>query len=412
MNRRVAITGLGAIASTGATIPALWTALQCGASGIGPIGNIPTERLSARVAAEIRGFDPLAHFDSRRLALLDRAAQLALVAAREAVRDAGIDTRAAGSRGGVVLAAAIGQESYDATYKSFYGDGAGRVHPFTVPRCMPSSSTSHVSMEFGLRGPTVAMASACASANHAIGHAFHMVRAGMLDMAITGGADASIVVGFMKSWEGLRVLSPDACRPFSADRNGLVIGEGGAMFVLEAWDAAVARGAIIHAELIGSGSSADAGDITAPDTAGAASAMRAALDDAGLPPHAVDYVNAHGTGTRLNDRTEVAALRSVFGAGLDRIAVSSTKSMLGHCMTASGALELAATVLALRHGVIPPTIGFTTPDPECDIDCVPNEARTTAIDVAISNSFAFGGLNATLVVRRAPPLGASLSETS
>jgi nodulation protein E len=407
VNRRVAITGLGAIASTGATVPALWSAIQHGVSGIGPIGNIPTERLSALVAAEIRGFDPLAHFDPRRLGLLDRAAQLALVAAREAVLHAGIDTRAAGSRGGVVLGAAIGQETYDASYKSFYGDGASRVHPFTVPRIMPSGSASHLSMEFGLHGPTVALASACASANHAIGHAFHMVRAGMLDMAITGGADASIVVGFMKGWEALRVLSPDVCRPFSADRAGLVIGEGGAMFILEAWDAAVARGAVIHAELIGFGSSADAGDITAPSAAGAASAISAALEDAGLPPHAVDYVNAHGTGTRMNDRIEVAALRAVFGRGLDRIAVSSTKSMLGHCMTASGALELAATVLALRHGVIPPTIGFTTPDPECDIDCVPNEAREAAIEVAISNSFAFGGLNATLVVRRASP-----SETS
>lgn len=402
MTRRVAITGLGAIASTGATIPELWNAIRRGISGIGPIRNIPTDRLSVLAAAEIHGFEPLSHFDPRRLGLLDRATQLALVAAREAVRDAGIDTRAAGSRGGVVLGAAIGQQTYDAAYLSLYGEG-GRVHPFTVPRIMPSGSASHVSMEFGLRGPTVAMASACASANHAIGHAFHMVRAGMLDMAIAGGADASIVVGFMKGWEALRVLSPDVCRPFSADRAGLVIGEGGAMLVLvlEAWDSAVARGAAIHAELIGFGSSADANDITAPDAQGAAAAMRAALDDAGLPPHAVDYVNAHGTGTRLNDRTEVAALRAVFGAHLDRVAVSSTKSMLGHCMTASGAVELAATVLALRDGILPPTIGFTTPDPECDIDCVPNQARPASIDIAISNSFAFGGLNATLVARRA-----------
>ncbi len=401
MRRRVAITGLGAIAATGADVPSLWKSIKAGVSGVGPIRNIPTERLSARVAAEIPDFDPLKHFDPRRLALLDRAAQLALVAAREAVRDAGVDTRAAGSMGGVVLGAAIGQETNDFAYKSLYGDGANRVHPFTVPRIMPSGSASHVSMEFGLRGPTVAMASACASANHAIGHAFHMVRAGMLDLAVTGGADASIVVGVLKAWEGLRVLSPDGCRPFSAERNGLVIGEGGAILVLEAWDAAVARGAAIHAELIGFGSSADAGNITAPDAIGAAGAMRAALDDAGLPPHAVDYVNAHGTGTRLNDRIEVAALRAVFGAGLDRMAVSSTKSMLGHCMTASGALELVASVLALRDGILPPTAGFTTPDPDCDIDCVPNHARPAPIEIALSNSFAFGGLNASLIVRRA-----------
>ena len=401
MRRRVAITGLGAIAATGANVPNLWKSIKGGVSGIGPIRNIPTERLSAQVAAEIPDFDPLSHFEPRRLALLDRAAQLALVAAREAVRDAGVDTRAAGSMGGVVLGAAIGQETNDFAYKSLYGDGANRVHPFTVPRIMPSGSASHVSMELGLRGPTVAMASACASANHAIGHAFHMVRAGMLDLAVTGGADASIVVGVLKAWEGLRVLSPDGCRPFSAERNGLVIGEGGAILVLEAWDAAVARGAAIHAELIGFGSSADAGNITAPDAIGAAGAMRAALDDAGLPPHGVDYVNAHGTGTRLNDRIEVAALRAVFGSGLDRMAVSSTKSMLGHCMTASGALELVASVLALRDGILPPTAGFTTPDPDCDIDCVPNHARPAPIEIALSNSFAFGGLNASLIVRRA-----------
>ena len=404
MRRRVAITGLGAIASTGANVPALWDAITRGASGIGPIANIPTQRLSVRVAAEIHGFDPLAHFDPRRLALLDRAAQLALVAAREAVRDAGIDTRAAGSHGGVVLGAAIGQETIDSSYHSLYGEGANRVHPFSVPRIMPSGSASHVSMELGLRGPTVAMASACASANHAIGHAFQMVRAGMLDVAVTGGADASIVVGVLKAWEGLRVLSPDVCRPFSADRAGLVIGEGGAMLVLESWDEAVARGATIQAELIGFGSSADAGNITAPDAVGAAASMHAALEDAGLPPRAVGYVNAHGTGTRLNDRIEVSALRAVFGAHLDRIPVSSTKSMLGHCMTASGALELTATVLALRHGILPPTIGFTTPDPDCDVDCVPNIAREASVEIALSNSFAFGGLNATLVVRRASSL--------
>ncbi len=400
MRRRVAITGLGAIAATGADIPTVWAAIRAGMCGIGPIADLPTERLLVRVAAQIHGFQPQTQFDPKHLALLDRATQLALVAAREAVRDAALDTHALGARGGVVLGAAIGQETYDSTYKAFYGDGASRVHPFTIPRAMPSSAASQVSMAFGLRGPTMALSSACASASHAIGHAFHMIRAGMLDVALTGGADASIVVGVLKGWEALRVLSPDLCRPFSADRKGLVIGEGGAVLVLEAWERAVARGAAIHAELVGFGCSADAADITAPDAAGAAAAMRAALDDAGLPAAAVGYVNAHGTGTRLNDRTEVAALRAVFAAHLDRVAVSSTKSMLGHCMTASGAVELAVTVLALRDGILPPTIGFTAPDPECDIDCVPNAARSAPVEVALSNSFAFGGLNASLAVRR------------
>ena len=401
MRRRVAVTGLGAIASIGADMASLWAAVQQGRCGIGPITTIPTERLTTRVAAEIRDFDPLAFFDPRQLVLLDRSTQFALVAAREAVRMSGLDTRAAGARGGVVLSAAVGQHTFDSSYKAFYGDGVKRVHPLTVPRVMPSSATSHLSMEFGLRGPSVAMASACASANHAIGHAFQMIRAGMLDCALTGGADASVVVGFLKGWEGLRVLSPDLCQPFSLDRKGLVIGEGGAILVLEEWDSALARGAPIQAELIGFGSSADAGDITAPDVDGAAAAVRAAIEDAGVAADAVDYVNAHGTGTRLNDRTEVAALRAVFGHHLGRMAVSSTKSMVGHCMVASGALELAVTVSALRDGVLPPTVGFTTPDPDCDIDCVPNVARAAPIEVALSNSFAFGGLNATLMVRRA-----------
>nr|WP_321985994.1 beta-ketoacyl-[acyl-carrier-protein] synthase family protein [uncultured Lichenicoccus sp.] len=401
MTRRVAVTGLGAIASIGADMPSLWSAVRQGRSGIGPIRTIPTERLTTRVAAEIHDFDPLRWFDPRQMSLLDRNSQFALVAAREAVRDSGLDTRGAGARGGVVLAAAVGHNTFDDCYKAFYRDNVKRVHPLTVPRVMPSSGTSQVSMEFGLRGPSVAMASACASANHAIGHAFHMIRAGMLDVAITGGADASVVVGFIKGWEGLRVLSPDRCQPFSLDRKGLVIGEGAAMLVLEEWTSAVARGAQIKAELVGYGSSADAGDITAPAIDGAAAAMRAAIDDAGISADAVQYVNAHGTGTRLNDRTEVAALRAVFGRQLERMAVSSTKSMLGHCMTASGALELAVTVAALRDSVLPPTVGFTTPDPDCDIDCVPNVARAAPIEVALSNSFAFGGLNATLIVRRA-----------
>ncbi len=300
-----------------------------------------------------------------------------------------------------MLGAAIGQETFDSAYLTFYGEGSNRVPPLTVPRIMPSGGASHVSMEFGLRGPSFATASACASAAHAIGQAFQMVRAGMLDLAITGGGDASIVVGFVKGWEALRVLSPDVCRPFSKDRAGLVLGEGAGMLVLEPWERARARGARIHAELVGCGMSADAADLTAPDAGGAAAAMLAALDDAGLAPGAVDYINAHGTGTRLNDRTEVAAIARVFGVHAGRLAVSSSKSMLGHCMSACGAVELVLTVLALRDGVLPPTIGFRERDPECDIDCVPNNARPEAVEVALSNSFAFGGLNAVLAVKRA-----------
>ena len=372
-------------------------AVRDGRCGIGPISGIPTDRLTTRIAAAVAGFDTAASFDERRLPRLDRVAQLALVAARQAMTDVAHDTLMP-RRCGTVLAASLGQETIDSAYLALYGEGAKRLHPMTVPRSMPNASCSQVSIEFGLTGPCFGVASACASANHAIGIAFHMVRAGMLDLAVTGGSDASLTVGFLKSWESLRVLASDGCRPFSLDREGLVIGEGAGILVLEDWDHATGRGADIHAEVLGFGMSADAGDLTAPDAAGAARAMREALDDAGLAPGAIDYVNAHGTGTRLNDRTEVAALQDVFGAHLARLPVSSSKSMFGHCLNAAGGLEAVAAVVALRDGILPPTLGFRVPDPECDVDCVANSARPVAIRTAMSNSFAFGGLNAVLVL--------------
>ncbi len=398
-DRRAVVTGMGAVCATGRDPAAFLAALRAGSVGIGPIRNIPTERLTTTIAAEITGLDMLAHFPAKRLPMLDRVSQLALIAARQALAQAGL---AAGDMPGaaVILGAGAGQHTYDEAYEQFYGQGRSRLHPFTVPRIMPNAPASHISIEFGILGPCFCVASACASANHAIGQAAHMIRAGVVDVAITGGCDASIAPGFMKGWEALRVLSPDACRPFSRDRSGLVMGEGAGVLVLEAADHALARGAAPIMEVAGFGMGADGADVTAPSAAGAARAMRAALADAGCAPGEVGYVNAHGTGTRLNDRTETAALRDVFGAALDGIPVSSTKSMIGHCMTAGGALELIATALALRDGVLPPTAGFTTADPECDLDCVPNEARAADVRWAMSNAFAFGGLNAVLVARR------------
>ena len=360
--RRVAITGIGAITALGHDTASLWAGVQGGTCSIRPIANIPTDRLTVTHAAEVIGFDPLAHFDARRLPTMDRTSQLALVAGREAMAGATFADLDPG-RAGVILGAAIGQATFDSSYKALYGENAKRLHPMTVPRIMPNAPASHLSMAFGARGPCFATASACASSTHAIGLAFQMIRAGMMDIALTGGSDASIVVGFMKAWDALRVLSPDACRPFSLDRNGLVIGEGAAILVLEEWHHAKTRGADIHAELIGFGMSADAGELTAPDADGAARAMQEALSDAAISPHDVGYVNAHGTGTRLNDKTEVTALRHVFGAHLETMPVSSTKSMHGHCLNAGGAIEAAITALALRDGVLPPTIGFRTPDP-------------------------------------------------
>ncbi len=399
VSRRIVVTGMGAICALGHDVASFTAALRTGAVGIGPIVNIPTERLAVRIAAEVRGLDVAAHFPAKRLAVLDRGAQLALIAARQAMDQAGL-AHGSAPDGAVVLAAAIGQETFDFAYEQLYGQGLPRVHPFTIPKIMPNAAASQVSIEFGLRGPCYSVASACASANHAIGQAMHMVRSGMVDVAVTGGGDASVTVGFMKGWEALRVLSPGACRPFSLDRTGLAIGEGAGILVLEEAGHAEARGAEPLLEVAGFGMSADAGDLLAPSADGAARAMRAALKDAGCAPGQVGYVNAHGTGTRLNDKTEAAALREVFGRRLGGLPVSSTKSMIGHCMTAGGALELIATAAALRAGFFPPTAGFTTADPECDIDCVPNRARPGEFDCAMSNAFAFGGLNAVLVARR------------
>jgi nodulation protein E len=397
--RRVAITGLGAIAAIGNTIPAFTANLFAGRPGIRPLAGLPLDRLTVRTAAQIQAFDPATHFDTKRLQQLDRVSQLALVAARQAWSDAA-PTIPDPTRAGAILGAAIGLETFDAASHALYAENAKRLPPLTVPRIMPNAPASQVSIEFGLRGPSFAVASACASATHAIGLAFHMIRAGVLDLAMTGGSDSSFTLGFMKAWDALRILSPDTCRPFSRDRNGLVIGEGAGIVILEDFDRARARNAPIHAELIGFGMSADAADLLAPDAAGAASAMRAALTDASLEPAAIDHVNAHGTGTRLNDATEYAALLDVLGPRLHEIPVSATKSMTGHCLNAAGGIELIATILALRDGRVPPTINHAGSDPSCPLDCVPNEARTVRTNHALSNSFAFGGLNATLVVKR------------
>ncbi|MDE2515857.1 MAG: beta-ketoacyl-[acyl-carrier-protein] synthase family protein [Rhodospirillales bacterium] len=400
MARRVAITGLGTISALGCGVPALLDAMATGRCGIGPISSIPTDRLSVPIAAEIRDFDPAAHFDRRQRLMLDRAAQLALIATREAL--AAIDLAAIDpTRCAVVLAASFGHATLDASYHALYADHARRLPPMTVPRAMPSAAASHVAMEWGLHGPCFSVASACASSAHAIGLAAQMIRAGQVDLAICGGSDASICLGYLKAWEALRVLSGDACRPFSRDRSGLVIGEAAGILVLEAEDRAMARGATLHGALLGFGMGADAGDLTAPSAAGAARAIGAALADAGLAPSAVDYVNAHGTATRLNDSTETAALHAVFGGHARRLAVSSSKSMHGHCLNAAGGLEAVVTALALREGLLPPTLGFRAADPECDLDCVPNAARRQPIGIALSNSFAFGGLNAVLALGRA-----------
>lgn len=397
---RVAVTGLGAISALGHHAPALWSAILEGQVGIGPIANIATDRLNVKIAAEVKGFDPAQHFDRRKVPMLDRAAQFAVVAAREAVEDARISFDASPSRSGVILGATGCWFAVDEAYHELYGRNAARLHPLTIPRIMANAPVSHITIEQGIRGPAFTVSSACASANHAVGLAFELIRSGALDAVVTGGSDASIVPGFLKGWEALRVLSPDGCRPFSKNRNGLVIGEGAGILVLENMAHAKARGATIHAELVGFAMNADGVDMAAPNVDSIARAMSGALRSADLSPSDIDYVNAHGTGTRLNDSVEVAALRKTFGNRLASLAVSSSKSMFGHTMAAAGALELIATVQALRESVIPPTMNLDEIDPECDVDGVPNQARHTEFDVAMSSSFAFGGLNAVLIARK------------
>jgi nodulation protein E len=288
-----------------------------------------------------------------------------------------------------------------------YGQKVQRFHPFMIPRVMYNAAASHISMKFRLGGPTLCISTACASASHAIGEAAELIRSGRADVMIAGGADAPIAPGVVKAWEAMRVLAPcgddpaAACRPFSADRQGLVLGEGAGVVILEERDRAVRRGAVIHGELAGYAATADAGHITAPGVEAPARAIRQALAQAGVEPAQVDYVNAHGTATRLNDTTETQILKRVFGDHARKLAISSTKSMHGHMMGASGAIELLAVLMAIERGIVPPTANYRRPDPECDLDYVPNRAREMKVDVAISNSFAFGGLNAVLAIRHA-----------
>jgi nodulation protein E len=402
--RRVVITGMGSISALGHDAPTCWQAMREGRVGIGPIVNIPTELLNVKIAAEVRGYDPVAHFDPKRLVLLDRVSQFALIAAREAITQSGLEFRASGlgERTACIIGTGIGGENtHDETARRFYGEKKPNVHPLTIVRLMANAPACHVTMEFGLTGPSFAVVSACASANHAMAQAFDMVRNGRADFAVTGGSEACITVPCVKAWEAVRVTADDTCRPFCKQRRGMVLGEGAGIFVLEEYEHARARGATILAEFAGAGMSADAADIVLPSMDGAAKALAGALADARMNADEIDYINAHGTGTPANDPTETAAIRRVFGAHADALAVSSTKSMHGHALGAAGALELVAAIGAMRDGVIPPTANFIDPDPACDLDYVPNTARETPVRAALSNSFAFGGLNAVLALRRA-----------
>jgi nodulation protein E len=397
--RRVVVTGIGTVNALAHTVPGTFAALSAGHCGIGPVSFRDSDRLSIRIGAAVQDWRPEALFPPDRLPLYDQVTQYALVAGAEALAMAGL-SGPLGPRAGVIMGTAAGGiQTWEDSYRAVFADGKSRVPPLVVPRLMHNAAASHLSILHGLTGPVLSVSSACAGSNHALGLALQQIRLGAADIMLAGGSEAMLCFGGIKAWESLRVLAPDACRPFSLGRRGMVIGDGAGLLVLEAEDHARARGAPVLAELAGFGMTADAGDIVAPDPSGAAAAMRAALADAGLTPADIGYINAHGTGTLLNDRSESAAIRGVFGANPPP--VSSTKSMHGHAIGATGAVEAIACILALTKGILPPTIGYQTPDPDCPLDVVPNTARAAKITATLSNAFAFGGLNAVLAFRAA-----------
>jgi len=399
---RVVITGLGVVSSVGQSTQDYWESLITGRSAFASPTLGSAAQATTKLVGEVKGFDPAAHFESSQILLLDRVSQFAIVAARQAVSQSGLVLRGelAERTAAIIGTGSGGHTTVDENFHRLYAEGAVRLHPLTIPKAMISAPASQVSLFCGTKGPAFAISSACASATHAIGQAFHMVRSGSVACAVTGGTEASITFGAMKGWEAMRIMSPDTCRPFSKDRKGMVIGEGAAVVVLEALEHARSRGADILAEIVGFGMSADAKDLTAPDANGMARAITATLADAAVPPDMIDYVNAHGTGTAANDSAETAALHRSFGAHARHLVVSSTKSIVGHALGAAGALEFVAAVMAIRDGIIPPTMNYLGADPDCDLDYVPNEARRMPVRAALSNSFAFGGLNAVLAARQ------------
>ncbi|MGA9884401.1 MAG: beta-ketoacyl-[acyl-carrier-protein] synthase family protein [Candidatus Acidiferrales bacterium] len=398
---RVAITGIGIVSPLGLNLEESWDALSHGRSAIGPIKSIDCSKLRFQNGAEVRGFEAAKHFPGGKEDQLDRFAQFSVVAARDAMRDSGIElTLGLRENCAVICGSAVGgQSTIEKGFEDLWVAGRGRVHPLTIPKTMANAGASHISMDLGLSGPTYTVSTACSSANHAIGQAFRMVRNGDVQMAVTGGSEACFTIGMLRAWEAMRVIAPDTCRPFSKDRRGMILGEGGAMMVLEPLEVARARGATIYAEICGFGMTSDAHHLTQPTIDGPSRAMRAALRDAALAPEEVGYINAHGTGTPGNDPVESKAIRAVFGTHADKLAVSSTKSLHGHALGAAGALEAVATTMALRNGILPPTANYNERDPECDLDYIPNKPRAQRIAAALSNSFAFGGLNAVLAFR-------------
>ncbi|MGC2404336.1 MAG: beta-ketoacyl-[acyl-carrier-protein] synthase family protein [Acidobacteriaceae bacterium] len=408
---RVVISGMGVISALGLDIREFWQSLVEGRSGIGPIpsdvgpvAEMGMNQVRFKNGAAVIGYNPEAYFPRKTVTFMDRFAQFSVIAAREAVTMAGIEwTEELRDSAAIITGSCMGGRfTEEIGYWELFHHGRHRVHPLTIPLGMSNAGASHISMEYGLHGPAYTISTACSSSAHAIGNALWLVRSGAAPLAIAGGSEAPLFLGGLKAWEAMRVVSPDTCRPFSANRSGMILGEGAAMMVLEPLERALARGATPLAEIVGFGMSADACHVTQPSAEGAGRAIRLALRDGGLVPEQVGYINAHGTATEANDRMEAAAIHDVFGPHADALPVSSTKSMHGHTLGAAGAIEAVASVLAIRNGVLPPTMNFLEADPECRLDVIPNQSRAAEVEVALSQSFAFGGLNAVLAFRRWP----------
>ncbi|HZH66618.1 MAG TPA: beta-ketoacyl-[acyl-carrier-protein] synthase family protein [Flavisolibacter sp.] len=402
MRNRVVITGLGVVCGLGKDVPEFWQNIVDCKSGIAPIESIDMSGLRFKNGCEVKNYDPTQHFSKKELDLMDKFSQFALIAAKEAVKDAAIEwTDELKKRTCVITGTCIGgQDAMEETFTMLFKENKERAPLFTIPRVMPNAGASHITMEYGITGIAYAVSTACSSSNHAIGNAFWLVRNGLCDMAITGGSEVTLSYGYLKAWEAIRVVAPDTCRPFSKTRQGMVLGEGGAMLVLESLESATKRGAKIYGEVVGFGMSSDASHITKPNQLGAETAMQMAMEDAEISPEKIDYINAHGTGTMVNDAMETAAIKNVFGEHSKKLAVSATKSLHGHVLGGTSAIEAVATTLALKHQVFPPTANFEERDEECDLDVVPNKSRQGVINYALSNSFAFGGLNAVLAFKK------------
>jgi nodulation protein E len=401
--RRVVVTGMGVVTPIGLTVPDFWASMKVGKCGVTELGGFPLEDLKILIGAQIKDFDPkvrLKHFQRDKLVMhADRYSWFAAAAADEAVKQSGLTVPMADPYRAacIVGSGAGGLVTFENAYRALFIEGKRATHPLTLLRIIGSSASAHVGIEFGVKGPTFATCSACSTATHAIGIARDFIKNNVVDVAIAGASESVITYGTMKAWQALHVLSPEGCFPFAKKRNGTVLGEGAGILVLESLEHAQARGAQIPAEIVGYGMSSDAKDMVNPDTEGPNVAMRGALKDANLSPSDIQYLNAHGTATTINDANETRAIKEVFGNHAKNLAISSTKSMHGHPLGAGGSIEAAACIQAMNENWVPPTIGLDDPDPACDLDYIPNVGRDLDVTYAMSNSFAFGGLNAVLI---------------